>query len=144
VAVAVVVAVRFVKRNAVGEVELFLRKRPAGGLLAGMWEFPGVELGKPQDDQLAREAAVRLAEGLGLGFRAGGPEVEVRELAEVLHVFSHLKVRYHPFLYPSGGGGEGSGSWYRQEALRDVPLPVAQQKMAEAALDYLKEMEDGG
>ncbi len=106
-----------------------LVRRPAKGLLAGMWEFPGVELtsgsggsrpagerpgaspspgrgpgsGSPSSEQLASLARRRLAE---LGIRAvAGAEPELLE--PVRHVFTHFRATYHPVIVVGGRSGTG-------------------------------------
>ncbi len=56
-----------------------IRKRPAKGLLAGLWELPNYE------GHLTRDAAVREAEKLGVS------PVRIRPLPEARHIFSHVE-----------------------------------------------------
>ena len=72
-----------------GERVLVLR-RPAEGLLAGLWEFPWAEAASNEDAGPFLAEAV--AGDLGLAV-----QVE-RELAPVRHVFSHLEWRLRVFL----------------------------------------------
>ena len=75
-----------------GEAEFLLRRRPADGLLAGLWEFPTVEVdGKnwPTVEELhgwlAEESETNQQQDLS------------KEFGEIEHVFSHrrLKVKIH-------------------------------------------------
>jgi A/G-specific adenine glycosylase len=103
-----------------------LRKRPGTGLLAGMWEFPEAEV---PTGRSARDAALELAGDLGLNV-VGEPQ----ELKVVRHLFSHLKVRYRPFvLLVARVTGLPPGAWLHMDELPGVPLPVAQRKIAQAA-----------
>ena len=126
--VAVVVAVA---RDDSGEIQFLLRKRPDTGLLAGMWEFPGVAMeGAP-----ALEAARRLATDLELEVRRDSVELEM-----ITHLFSHLKVRYRPFLFVvegwRGQPAEPAGNrWVLEMDLDEVPLPVAQRKILQGAME---------
>jgi A/G-specific adenine glycosylase len=145
--VAVVVAVA---RDDSGVPRLLLRKRPNSGLLAGMWEFPGVEvdtneLGSPteMDATSLPEQAADLAEALGLGpplmAAESSLDSEPLGLAVVTHIFSHLKARYRPFLFMVAWarvrGLEAPGcEWVSLDRLDELPLPVAQQKIARVAL----------
>jgi len=137
---------------------VLMRKRSDAGLLAGMWEFPGVDLasrprgrgpssprGKEGWDAAAeiREAGRVLAGGLGIPLleTAFGNESELIFLEPITHGFSHLKVRYHPVLLLLDGfepgawegkrpGGEGSRArWLTVADLDGIPTPVAQQKI---------------
>lgn len=128
--IVVVVAVRS------PDSRFLLRKRPARGLLAGMWEFPGIEV---EAGLTARDAVLRLAAGLGLNVVG-----EAAELEAVTQLFSHLKARYRPFVALVEGVGEGGvGRWLRAEELSSVPLPVAQGKIAEAAREAVQNLARG-
>ncbi len=145
--VAVMVAVA---SDDTGVFRLLLRKRPSSGLLAGMWEFPGVEveakaLGRTAeaDRSYIRGQAGGFAEALGLGplLIAAEPtlDFDLISLDVVTHVFSHLKARYWPFLLSVDRARVGSCDstgceWVSLDSLNDVPLPVAQGKIARAAL----------
>ena len=145
--VAVVVAISGISDH----MRLFLRRRPQTGLLAGMWEFPGVDLTAGEDPV---GAALTLAGELGLaaprarpGGEPRGPEVgtlgEERyfdlgpvPLAPVTHAFTHLKARYLPFLVRVTAGGEPSpdGRWLSAAEVDGVPIPVAQGRILRSAL----------
>jgi A/G-specific adenine glycosylase len=146
--VAVVVAVA---RDDAGIRRFLLRKRPDSGLLAGMWEFPGVEvdtseLGRASDacHSCVRAQTAALAEDLGLGPLPMKAESNLASepvgLDLVAHVFSHLRARYWPVLFQVGwagvGGMEAPGcEWVATSKLDEVPLSVAQGKIARAALE---------
>jgi len=68
---------------------VLLSKRPADGLLGGMWEFPGgkQEPGEALPECLARE----LREELGIEVRVG------EERGVFRHAYSHFKVVLHAF-----------------------------------------------
>jgi A/G-specific adenine glycosylase len=123
---------------------LLLRKRPQSGLLAGMWEFPGVE-GDEEDAGLADGtlAVLPLAEELGLEPEAEPTELPM-ELPSVAHLFSHLKAHYHPVLVPVASMAEvDEGRWVTPEGLTELPLPVAQQRIARLALKALDPRQGG-
>ena len=56
-----------------------IRKRPDGGLLAGLWEFPSV------DKHLAPEEVVGYLQTLGL------TAAEVTQLPDAKHIFTHIE-----------------------------------------------------
>ncbi len=115
-----------------GCLRFLLRKRPRTGLLAGMWEFPNEEFSPGENP---KDIALALAQRLGLN-------PPPNALAAVSHVFTHLKVLYHPLLFPNQTpGSEGSGhSWLSLEEADQVPLPVAQGKILTAALERLSKI----
>ncbi|MFC1662304.1 NUDIX domain-containing protein, partial [Gemmatimonadota bacterium] len=111
-----------------------LRRRGEDGLLAGMWEFPSREF---DVGAKARAAAGVLARELGLEASGG-----LVDLPVVPHGFSHLKVRYWPFLAGMEAETPAQGArWVPWADLEQVPLPVAQRKIVHAAMTR---MEDGG
>lgn len=117
-----------------GDGALLLVRRPEDGLLGGLWEFPGDDGDWPP----AAEALI-------------GGATKVAELTPVRHAFSHKRVTYEPELRtaPDGagvGGEQGTRTgtsdasptvaWVRPAELDDYALPVAQQKIADAALAH--------
>lgn len=56
-----------------------LHKRPGKGLLAGLYEFCGI------DGTLSRSEALRTAEEMGF------PAVRIRKLPDAVHIFTHLE-----------------------------------------------------
>jgi A/G-specific adenine glycosylase len=117
---AVLVAV---SENA-GPSRVLMRRRPGKGLLAGMWEFPAVEIRKGADP----------ADWL--------PELDGREtslegtrLETVTHSFTHLRAHYHPFLLRLGKPRALSqgGQWVSWEELDHLPIPVAQRRILDLA-----------
>jgi A/G-specific adenine glycosylase len=118
------VAVAIVRRGG----KLFIDRRPYGGLLGGLWEFPGgkVEPGETVEDTLARE----LREEFGM-------IAEVQEsLPRVDHAYSHLRVTLHPrlcrFVAMDPRIGEGNPwKWVRPSQLSEHPMPRANRKIIE-------------
>jgi A/G-specific adenine glycosylase len=75
---------------------LLLAQRPAGGMLGGLWEFPGgkQEPGETLEACLRRE----IREELGLHITVG-PEV-----VSVEHAYTHFRITLHAFSAWSGRG----------------------------------------
>jgi A/G-specific adenine glycosylase len=72
----------------VGE-QVLIARRPANGLLGGLWEFPGgkVEAGESLEDALRRE----IGEELGVIISVGEP------VGIYKHAYTHFKVTLHAF-----------------------------------------------
>lgn len=104
---------------------LLITRRPAEGLLGGLWEFPGgrVEAGESPAEACRRE----IGEETGL-------HVEVSEpVAEVRHAYTHFRVTLHVFLCRLLGGrirlrGPTACRWVRLADLGRYPLPAANHK----------------
>lgn len=125
---------------------VLLERRPAGGLLGGMWAFPEREVADGED---ARTAATEMAvELVGVAHRLSA--VEPRALPTVRHRFSHIDATYVPWLFgldPSDGDAASararrSGSpdgtrpgrevcWASAAEREDMALPVAQRAVLE-------------
>jgi A/G-specific adenine glycosylase len=112
-------------------------RRPDRGLLGGLWSFPDASV-KPDGDVVAaaREAAA------ASGARVQGRPMRVR-LTPVRHRFTHLEATYHPVVLSvplAGNGADGENRrWILLEPPHDVALPVAQQKIAKAAVAALRD-----
>jgi A/G-specific adenine glycosylase len=108
---------------------VFIDRRPYGGMLGGLWEFPGgkVEAGEEPEDALARE----LREEFGM-------TVEAKEaLPPVDHCYTHMKVTLHPFLCRLTGMDPRAGEdrpfrWVLPEEFPGYPMPRANRKVIEA------------
>ena len=122
-----------------GNVGYLVTKRPEGGLLGGLWEFPSVVMAdEVKDDQTQRSKAVDSLietldpfEGEGEGFALNVKRKQVEQVGEVTHVFSHVKQLTNveravvevlilksdydnpveEFFAQSGGEGEGQIPW---------------------------------
>lgn len=90
-----------------------LEKRPAKGLLAGLWQFPNVE-GKLQTQQ-----ALAQAEEMGLCPR------EILRQVERRHIFTHIQWNMRG-IYLESARMDGSYSWFTPEEIRQqAALPTA-------------------
>jgi A/G-specific adenine glycosylase len=106
--------------------EILIDQRPAKGMLAGLWEFPGgnVESGETLEDALVRE----VKEEVGL-------TVEVGELLDVTeHAYSHFRITMHTFACRRVAGRTraiecDAVRWVRAKDLADYPFPKANHAM---------------
>lgn len=109
-----------------------LRRRPAEGLLAGLWEFPSVALRSGTSDGTGGDTVRTLATELGLAPAGGAGQA----LEPVLHRFSHLHVTYRPWVIAVADGASvaaGELRWAPLDDPGDLALPVAQQRIAALA-----------
>ncbi len=102
---------------------VFLRRRPPGGMWAGLWEFPGgeVDSGENPEDALVRHVA-------GLA-GAGEPE----RIGTVRHGYTVWRVTLHGFLLRLDGGAAfdppGGGVWVKKNALGEYAFPSGHAKL---------------
>ena len=107
------------------EGKLALRKRPASGLLAGLWEFPNVE--GALDESAAGEAV-----------RAWGLEPKAwRNRLTAKHIFSH--VEWHMTGYTLEAAGEGPEGFVWVDTLEQHAVPSAFARYREEAERALRE-----
>lgn len=108
-----------------GPAGLLLRRRPEGGLLGGMWEFPSVAR---DGGESAKDAARRAAREL-----TGVVTRELNRIGTIIHRFTHLTVEYEAF-HGSVLDQEIKGSdiaWAPLCDLDDFAMPRAQQRIAQ-------------
>lgn len=111
----------------------FVQQRPAEGLLAGLWEFPGgkQEANEPLELTVRREIKEEL-----------GWDVAVeRHLLNVSHAYSHFKVTLHVYQCLLGDDAPEpvlraaqAARWLPLSELRFLPFPKANIKI----LDFLE------
>jgi len=117
------------------EGRVLLERRPADGLLGGMWAFPEAEVGDPAE---ARCGALAIARRLGW---SGADEPETLPGCE--HRFTHLRATYLPYLVEAGNAhleAATSGAAHAWLDLSDptaVALPVAQRHILASVRDHL-------
>lgn len=122
---------------------VLITERPAGKALAGLWEFPGgkVEAGERPEATLIRE----LAEELGITVE----EPCLAPLTFASHAYPdfHLLMPLYVCRRWSGfaQGLEGQRlKWVRPKALRDHPMPPADEPLIPALIELVEEAGLGG
>ena len=103
-----------------------IQERPAGGLLAGLWEFPGgkVEPGEGLTAALRRE----VREELGVGVR------DVRRLTTVRHAYTRFQATLHAFACSVEAARFTAGPrrrWVTLRTIRRYPLPSGSVKLVD-------------
>ena len=107
---------------------ILLSKRPEGKALAGLWEFPGgkVEAGETPEETLVRELKEELAIDTKVACLA--PLTFASHTYDDFHLLMPLYVcrRYEGIAR----GAEGQEiKWVRASALRDYPMPPADEPL---------------
>lgn len=115
---------------------ILLAQRPEGKSLAGLWEFPGgkVEQGETPEETLVRE----LDEELGIKTKIAclAPLTFASHTYETFHLLMPLYVcrRYEGIAH----GLEGQAlKWVKPQALRDYPMPPADEPLIPFLQDLL-------
>ncbi|MBX5230322.1 8-oxo-dGTP diphosphatase MutT [Rhizobium sp. NLR9b] len=115
---------------------ILLAQRPEGKSLAGLWEFPGgkVEPGETPEETLVRE----LEEELGIKTKIAclAPLTFASHSYETFHLLMPLYIcrRYEGIAE----GREGQSlKWVRAQALRDYPMPPADEPLIPMLQDFL-------
>jgi len=126
VAVKVVLVAACALIDADGRV--LIAERPAGKMMAGLWEFPGgkVEQGERPEDTLMRE----LGEELGITVR----EACLAPLTFASHAYQefHLLMPLYVCRRWEGAVSAREGqrlAWVRPNRLRDYPMPPADEPL---------------
>lgn len=138
-----------------GGVRTLLRRRPPEGLLAGMWEFPGITFEMPADSgskgkpdlsgtrpDSADPAALAAADLAKALFAAApvsaGQEIfssEVVPMAPFQHTFSHRIVRYSPFIFRGNTAPTHSSGGRRRR--KDSRAPGSASHVSEGSLRWV-------
>ena len=108
---------------------MIAQRRPEGGMLAGLWEFPGgkIQEGETMPQCIARE----LKEEMGLELEVG------RELTVVHHAYSHFTIALHAHFARIVAGRprhlECAGhAWVKLEEMEGYPFSKADLMIIEA------------
>ncbi len=100
---------------------ILMHRRPATGLLAGLWEFPGVE------GSLKKELTVRFEEEYKLKLKTG------RHLIDARHVFTHIEWKMKVYEATLEEGDALSlltdFKWVHRDELDSLAIPTAFQQI---------------
>ncbi|MCO5078557.1 MAG: (deoxy)nucleoside triphosphate pyrophosphohydrolase [Chelatococcus sp.] len=116
---------------------MLLAQRPPGKALAGLWEFPGgkVEAGERPEETLIRE----LNEELGITVKQEclAPLTFASYPYETFHLLMPLYIcrRWEGIAAPREGQ---TLKWVRATALRDYPMPPADEPLIPVLVDLLR------
>jgi 8-oxo-dGTP diphosphatase len=115
---------------------VLIAQRPPGKPMAGLWELPGgkVEAGERPEVSLIRE----LHEELGITVKEAclAPLTFASHAYESFHLLMPLYAcrRWDGFVQPREGQAL---KWVRPQALRDYPMPPADEPLIPALIDLL-------
>ena len=119
---------------------VLLAKRPANGLLGGLWEYPGgkVNPGESLDECLNRE----MAEELGIKTAIG------RHLGTYKHAYTHFRVTLHAFFCQISHGLPSALSaeeitWAALAELKNYPMGKLDRMITLSLLESLTNEEPG-
>ncbi|TCQ07561.1 8-oxo-dGTP diphosphatase [Rhizobium sp. PP-F2F-G36] len=119
-----------------GDGRILLAQRPEGKSMAGLWEFPGgkVETGETPEETLIRE----LEEELGIRTKVAclAPLTFASHAYEDFHLLMPLYVCRRYEGVPQGREGQAL-KWVRAKALRDYPMPPADEPLIPYLMDLL-------
>ncbi len=115
---------------------ILLAQRPPGKALAGLWEFPGgkMEPGERPEDTLIRE----LDEELGITVKEAclAPFAFASHAYEDFHLLMPLWICRRWEGFATGREGQAL-AWVKPGALRDYPMPPADEPLIPALIDLL-------
>jgi A/G-specific adenine glycosylase len=108
---------------------ILIAQRPVGGMLGGLWEFPGgkVERGESLEECLRREIKEEL-----------GVEIEVDQpVTQVKHAYTHFRITLHAFECRLVSGRPraiqvADWRWVRFDELGDFAFAVTDRKIIQA------------
>jgi A/G-specific adenine glycosylase len=115
-----------------GREHALVERQPEQGLLGGLWAFPSVEA---DPESGLHDLAIGVAGAAGARLDDDRTSVP---LAAVRHRFSHLQATYRPVLLRGAGPSTHDRRWIALGGARELALPVAQEKIARAALSMLR------
>lgn len=128
------VAIGVLCQRVLGRWSVLVARRPAEGVLAGYWEFPGgkIESGEEPQEALRRE----FQEELDLVVKVEGA------LRVVEHHYGHGHVRLHPFWCSLESGRPRNlqvveHRWVWPQELADFDLPAANGPLVEEVVEVL-------
>jgi A/G-specific adenine glycosylase len=111
--------------------QVLIARRPASGLLGGLWALPG---GRKLDGETLADALTRtVREGLGVTVAVGAPILSVN------HGYTHFRITLHAFHCQWVAGepqplAYDTGRWVTVDELASFAFPVTERKVIGAAL----------
>ncbi len=102
--------------------KVFIQKRPATGLMAGLWEFPGGKIEKGESAIKALHREVKEEVGISIS--------NVRPIKKIKHAYTSFKVDLHCFAADHEEGevqlkSASDGRWVELSDLEKYPFPAA-------------------
>ncbi|KAI8097144.1 DNA glycosylase [Halteromyces radiatus] len=112
-----------------------ISRRPDKGLLAGLWEFPSLELDNKQTtyEQRSTLSSTFLKNQYNLDLMDGTLDVKKQDLGNVVHLFSHIRKVYHiEWISISSSILKQTSTeqtkWITMDELKTAPIPTGLKK----------------
>jgi A/G-specific adenine glycosylase len=107
--------------------KVLIGRRPQGGLLSGMWEFPGGDLGPEEAPAHGLDRVLR--DSLASAVESATPLVEIE------HTYTHFRVREQAFSVKADGPIDGSADhkelrWVHVADLPEYPMGKVDRSIA--------------
>ncbi|KAI8882835.1 DNA glycosylase [Backusella circina FSU 941] len=124
-------AVSIIECQSDNELFYLISKRPDTGLLAGLWEFPSLEL----DDLETKyeERMIKSTEYLRSRYKIELEKEARHDLGNVVHLFSHIRKVYHIEYIQLGDAfpmkeDRNDEKWVGLDELKKAPIPTGLKK----------------
>ena len=116
------------------DAEILIRRRPAEGLLGGLWEFPGGTPEKNETLQACVERKIQNEHGIRV--------VAGEDIGSLQHAYTHFRITLHPFrcryVGTSGTRQQRSHAWVTPAELAGYPFARANQRLIEKLFGEFK------
>ncbi|MEJ5223140.1 MAG: A/G-specific adenine glycosylase [Anaerolineales bacterium] len=107
---------------------VLLARRPAQGLLGGLWEFPNARIDSTASPAAILPESIRAACGLDVAV--------VRPLALVRHAYTHFKLTVHPFVCTLESDAlPAPWQWAPLTALQEFPMGKVDRQVARQVVE---------
>ena len=113
--------------------KIYIQKRKAGGLMGGLWEFPG---GKFKSGESAEQCLIReIKEEIGVALHID------EKFMTIKHSYTRYKVKLHVFLCRIKSGRISptqceEWGWVKREDLDTYPFPAANVKIIKSLMNH--------
>lgn len=116
-------AVAIIKKDG----KIFIQKRPSGGLMGGLWEFPG---GKIKNESVRKGLEREIKEEIGIRLK------NIKLFKKIRHGYTKFKVDLRAYTAELDGENQkikaaSQAKWVRIQDLKKYPFPAANVRLIE-------------